>query len=218
VEPLLTFAAGLERRDADVAQVLAELESLQSEVEEVRADAGRVAEFLESAPQRILRLEGDAESADADRRDAEAALRAAEDQVDRAHGEKERLEAARARQQAEDTLTEATRRFANASAALARFVVETEKRTADAEALAARAAGLAPRVRGVAAPREGVERTIEWASQARGALLLEHSSFEREREAIARQASELAASVLGEPASVAGLCDRLARALHQASA
>jgi hypothetical protein len=53
-------------------------------------------------------------------------------------------------------------------------------------------------------------------SQARGALLVEHSGLAREREAVVREASELLGSVLGDPlaaTSVAGLRNRLERAL-----
>jgi hypothetical protein len=56
----------------------------------------------------------------------------------------------------------------------------------------------------------------EWASRERGALLLEHSGLVRERDAVVREASELLASVLGEPfasTSVAGLRGRLERGL-----
>ena len=61
----------------------------------------------------------------------------------------------------------------------------------------------------------GLERVIEWASQTRGALLVEHSQLARERENVVREASELLGSVLGDPlaaTSVAGLRDRLSRA------
>jgi hypothetical protein len=62
---------------------------------------------------------------------------------------------------------------------------------------------------------------LEWASVARGALLVEHSGLARERDAVVREASELLGSVLGEPlaaTSAAGLRGRLERALGQASA
>lgn len=61
----------------------------------------------------------------------------------------------------------------------------------------------------------GLDRVIEWASQARGVLLVEHSQLARERETIVREASELLGSVLGDPlaaTSVAGLRERLSRA------
>jgi chromosome segregation ATPase len=62
----------------------------------------------------------------------------------------------------------------------------------------------------------GLEGVIAWASQTRGALLVEHSNLARERENVVREASELLGSVLGDPyaaTSVAGLRERLFRAL-----
>jgi uncharacterized phage infection (PIP) family protein YhgE len=62
----------------------------------------------------------------------------------------------------------------------------------------------------------GLEDTLEKLSQRRGALLVEHSNLARERDAVVREASELLASVLGDPltsTSVAGLRERLRRAL-----
>jgi hypothetical protein len=62
----------------------------------------------------------------------------------------------------------------------------------------------------------GLAATLEELSQQRGALLVEHSSLVRERDAVVREASELLASVLGDPlasTSVAGLRERLQRAL-----
>ena len=75
---------------------------------------------------------------------------------------------------------------------------------------------LAPRVRDVPAAPADLHGTLEWASRARGSLLLEHSGLAREREEVVREATELLASVLGEPlnaTAVAGVRERLARAL-----
>ena len=61
-----------------------------------------------------------------------------------------------------------------------------------------------------------LQAAAEWASRERGALLVEHSTLARERDAVVREASELLGSVLGEPfaaTSVAGLRERLQSAL-----
>ena len=57
---------------------------------------------------------------------------------------------------------------------------------------------------------------LEWASLARGGLLVAEAGLARERDALVREASELVASVSGDPlasTSVAGVRARLARAL-----
>jgi hypothetical protein len=67
----------------------------------------------------------------------------------------------------------------------------------------------------------GLDGVLEWASRARGELLLEQSSLAGQRETIVREASELLGGVLGEPltaTAVSGFRDRLARALDEASA
>ena len=61
---------------------------------------------------------------------------------------------------------------------------------------------------------------VEWASRARGALLLERSALARERDEIVREATELLAGVLGDPltaSGAAGVRERLARALGEPS-
>jgi hypothetical protein len=75
-------------------------------------------------------------------------------------------------------------------------------------------------VRDVPAASADLEGALEWASRARGALILEHSALVLEREAVVREATELLASVLGEPlttTAVAGTRERLAHALGEPS-
>jgi hypothetical protein len=71
-------------------------------------------------------------------------------------------------------------------------------------------------VRDIPPPAAGLDAAHEWASQARGALILERSQLARERDALVREASELVGSVTGEPlasTAVAGIRHRLALAL-----
>jgi hypothetical protein len=75
-------------------------------------------------------------------------------------------------------------------------------------------------VRDVPAASADLEGALEWAIRARGALILEHSALVLEREEVVREATELLASVLGEPlttTAVAGTRERLARALGEPS-
>ena len=64
-----------------------------------------------------------------------------------------------------------------------------------------RAVELAPRVRDVPAGSPNLEGALEWASRARGALLLQRSALARERDEVVREATERLAHALGEPAS-----------------
>jgi hypothetical protein len=69
----------------------------------------------------------------------------------------------------------------------------------------------------LAPPRAGLAAAADWASQARGALVLAHAAAVAERERVVREATELAAAVTGDPflaGGVAGLRARLERTLR----
>ena len=76
-----------------------------------------------------------------------------------------------------------------------------------AAAAVARDLETAPRLssRVPAPPDPDLAGVIAWASRADGALLLAGSGLEDEREAVVREANELAAAVLGEPPAPAGV-------------
>jgi hypothetical protein len=221
VEPLLDLADDLEHRDAVAARALADVEALQAEVEEVRSRSDAAGRFLAALPALSAEREREVELAVLARDAAAAAVRDAERQTADAKKESARLEAERARAAAAEELARSERGLAEAEAARDALHGEAAAQRAEAGRLQERAAALAPRVRDVPPPQAGLEGTHEWASQARGALLLERSQLAREREAVIREASELVASVTGEPftsAAVAGTRDRLALALRGPSA
>jgi chromosome segregation ATPase len=221
MESTLGFAAELERRDGELADALASIERTQADVEELRTHADATRAFLNALPELIARREGDAAAAATAHAEAEAQLTEADAALARARKDDQRLEAERQRQQAVDAVTDAARWLDQAHAAVEAARAEGAEHRAAADRLAVRAHELAPRVRDVPPPGDGLEGASEWASLARGALLLEHSNLVRERETIIREANELTASVLGEPlvsSAVAGLRDRLALALRESSA
>jgi septal ring factor EnvC (AmiA/AmiB activator) len=203
VESLLTFADELERRDAGLARALAAVEGQQTEVEEVRTRAAAVAAFLDRFPTELAHLEADAKRKADERTRAEAALQ--ETDTDDALAVAAAGAAVRVAFEREEAAREAAVQLAR----------DAELHRTGAERLVARATELAPKVRGVAAPQGGLAGTLEWASHARGALLLQHAALAADREEIVREASELAAGVLGEPLAAVGaegLRERLSRA------
>ena len=150
------------------------------------------------------------------------ALRAAEDALSRVQergSESARLEAARAAQHARDAVEDAKLRVARAEQERARLKHESAERGADAERLEQRGAELAahPRLEhDVATPATGLHGLLDWAARARGELLVSHAALATERDKIVREATELVASVLGEPlvtTGAAGVRQRLERAL-----
>jgi chromosome segregation ATPase len=222
VEPLLAIADDLERRDERAAEALLEVEALQAEVDELRAHAGAAAAFLRELPAAHAALEAEEQAAAEARGAAADALRGAEDELARVQergSESARLEAARAAQHARDALEEAELRAARAVKERARLEQEAEERGAEAERLERRGGELAvhPRLEhDVAAPATGLHGLLDWAARARGELLVSHAALATERDKIVREATELVASVLGEPlvaTGAAGVRERLERAL-----
>ena len=220
MESLLTFADELERRDAAVAKALADVERLQSEVDELRVRAAADSSFLAALPDTLAERVSDERAAAAARERAQSAVREAEEALERAEKEEQRLPAGRAVQTARDDLHAADFWVLQARGARADVEREGTARRTEAERLVLRAADLARLVRDVPVSLPGLDGTVEWASRARGALILEHSKLVREREEIVREASELLASVSGDPfAAVAatGLRERLFRAIGPSS-
>jgi chromosome segregation ATPase len=216
VESLLTFADELERRDEEIAAALARVEAQQAELEEIRTHAAAVSGFLASLPDALAAQARDEDAAEDERRAAEAAVRAAEAELAQARRRDERLRAERAVQRARDEVSDAGRRAERAREHQRALAREGDERRVEGERLERRAAELQPTLRDVEPPAGGLPGVLAWASQAHGALLVEHAGLARERETVVREASELLASVLGDPlaaTSAAGLRARLERAL-----
>ncbi len=95
---------------------------------------------------------------------------------------------------------------------------EASERATEAERLERRGLELSAHARlehEVAAPAGGLHGLLDWAARAHGALLVFHAALATERDKVVREATELVASVLGEPLTstgAAGVRLRLARA------
>ncbi len=222
MDPLLQIAEELERRDALAAQALLDVERLQAEVDELRAHAAAVAAFLRELPATRAALD-DEERAAADAQvRATAARGVAEEELARVQergSESARLEAARVAQHARDAVEEADLRVARARQERTRLEAEAAERGEEAEQLERRGAELSAHPRfehDVAPPATGLHGLLDWASQARGELIVAHAALATERDTIVREATELLAGALGEPLAgtgVAGVRDRLSEAL-----
>jgi hypothetical protein len=222
VEPLLSIAEDLERRDERAAEELLEVERLQAEVDELRTHAAGVAAFLREVPAMYAAREDEELAAAAERERALAELLVAEDELARIEergSDSARLEAARAAQHARDAAEAAALRVARAEKERALLEQEAAERGAEAELLERRGSELAahPRLEhDVAAPATGLHGLLDWAARARGHLIVAHAALATERDKIVREATELVASVLGEPlvsAGAKGVRERLERAL-----
>ena len=196
----------LERADEAVAAELTEVDELYAAVEELRGRALELADQLASLPERRAAAAEAVRAADLGVAEARAAAERAAAELAQA-GEEQLADARRHELAARDSLHVAERLAAAARgqeaelegrAQAAAGVIRTlETRAADlAEVLARR-----PRLAGeaVGEPEPGTVGVSEWGTRARAALLVARSQLAAERDAIVRQAHELAAVVLGEP-------------------
>jgi len=206
----------LARADEQHARALAELDELAAPTAGIRSDSDRLARFLEEAPTEARRLEAALAEAAADRAQRERAVGEARDQIEAAASGREAEPAAAARRdvvRAEDALALARRRVDAAEAAVAAHRERVADAGREAGAVEARAHALAAALRGVprvateagTAPPPGLTGVSDWASTAGAALFLARGAVGAERDAVIRQANELASAVLGEPIAAASV-------------
>jgi vacuolar-type H+-ATPase subunit I/STV1 len=208
---LLRLARELEARDERLAAAIAEVDELQRAAGAVYERARTIDDFLERLPHEREVAEAALREAEADARARTRLLAEAEDELARAGESQDEERVAAARRglvRARDAAASADRKAAKAGEALEELArqeasthEETPRLEAQARELAARLAAL-PRASRQLEPAHGLEGTIDWGSRARAALFVVRSGLDTERERLVREANELAASVLGEPASV----------------
>jgi hypothetical protein len=200
--------------DEAYASTLEELDALLHEVAALRGRAEELAALLAAAPAERDRLASNLEAAEGDVVHKAEAFREAEDELRaaQARNDGEREAAARRFQvRARDALTMAEKRLATDRADLVahdRRIEAAKRETADVEARAAAVAGSLLGRAGLPeearrAPDPGLDGVGRWASAARAALLVARSSAAGERDAVIRQANELASAALGEPLAAA---------------
>jgi hypothetical protein len=223
-DPRLRIAEELEQRDEQAVAALLDVERLQAEVDELSAHAAAAAAFMRALPAAQAAVESEQRDAAAELVRATDARRTAEDELARVEergSDSARLEAARVAQHARDAHEAAELRVARAEKERVELEQEAQERGAEAERLEHRGLELAghPRLEhDVPAPTTGLHGLLDWAALAHGQLLLAHAALATEQDAIVREATELVASVLGDPlvsTGAAGLRQRLERALGE---
>jgi hypothetical protein len=214
----LEYVRELEGRDEAIAAALEILSSLRGRVRALGAEATRLRAVLAVLPRERTAAASAVERGEAVVETRREEVAAAQEAVSRARRAREERAAAvdvarRAMERAEEELASA-RRHADALAG-AQEVAEREARAVEEAAGAlARELEAAPRLgsRPPEAPRGGLGGVEAWAARADGALLLARSGLDEERDAVVREANELAASVLGDlpvPAGVRRIRERV---------
>jgi hypothetical protein len=224
----LEILEDLERDEEAVAAELAEIDELYAACENLRGAALELVAFLGRLPDERVAAEREIE-------ESTRALEAAADAAERAErelaaaeaaGDAERLAAARRFQiRTRDALGVVERRAREALSRASELEAAAKAAEERADELASRARELAdalgrrPRVAVEAGVRPGADPAgiAEWGTQARAALLVARSQVAAERDALVRQANELAANVVGDPVaamSAAGAAELLRRTLQ----
>ena len=206
----LAYVQELERKDDLIAASLETLTSLRSRTRALGAEATRLAAVLGRMPH-----ERAAAAASIERGEAAVALRKAElADAEQAAAKAKRDREARERavelahgalSRAQEELVSSRGRAEAVAGAQATAEREAAAVVAAADAVA-RELGCAPRMSSHVPepPGPGLDGVVDWAARADGALLLARSGLDDEREAVVREANELAAAVLGE-AALAGV-------------
>ncbi|HET6695713.1 MAG TPA: hypothetical protein VFG85_04350 [Gaiellaceae bacterium] len=225
----LAILEDLERSEDEVAAELAEIDELYASGEQIRLAAHDLVDFLAKLPEGREAAAREIEESARALEEAGAVFESAEQDLAAAEktGDQEVLAAARRfHVRTRDTLHLAERRARAAENHAAELEAAATAAEGHVKELNARAQELA-RVLG-RRPRVALEtqtaadatpaQVAEWGTQVRAALLVARSQVAVERDALVRQANELASNVVGEPVaamSAAGAADLLRRTLDQ---
>ena len=201
---LVAYARELETQDAALAEAIAELDALRSEVAGLRAHAGHAVAFLGRLPEARSALAAGLVEAEEElgRRRREATE--AEAGLERASKDEDVLAARRAVVRTRDAVTTAERKRDRLRRERDSLDAEAEAIETELPALERRGAELAERVRTLHRASDpgslepGAPGVAAWASRVEASLFVARGGLETERDRVIRQANELAASALGE--------------------
>jgi hypothetical protein len=224
----LAILEDLERAEEEVAAELAEIDELHSACEQVRLAAHELVELLARLPEDRAAIRRELEETAAALDEARKAAEQAERGLVSAEpaDDPERLAAARRFHiRAQDALHLAERQGEQAGARAEELEASARAARERTKDLAARAIELAealsrrPRValETDVSPDAGPAELADWGTQARAALLVARNQVAADRDALVRQANELASSVVGAPVaamSADGAAELLRRTLE----
>jgi hypothetical protein len=210
-EGVLAFLQELEVADEEVGARLEELDELARETEAVRSTALELEAFEARLPSERERVAGELEQAEEDAAAARDALAAAEKAMQAATDDRE-ADSGHFLVRARDRLAVAERRRSEADGARRDLEVLAGAAEEEARELERKARVLAGTLRGQprlaedagADPGPGFAGIAGWGETARASLFVARGQAAAEREAIIRQANEVAALALGEPLSSLG--------------
>jgi len=207
VSDLVGYARELEAQDAALAAAIAEVDALRSDVADLRARAGHAVDFIARLPEARHALAAALAEAEDELERRRRDVAEAEQRLERAQKEEEVLAARRAAVRTRDSVTTSERKVDRLRGDVEAVEGEARRLEREAPDLEQRAAELAERIGTVhRAPDPGLPGAdaagaAAWASRAEASLFVARGGLETERDRVIRQASELAAAALGEPAA-----------------
>jgi chromosome segregation ATPase len=197
--------------DRDLAAGAARLTELDAASAAIRGRAEAIDAFFARYPAEETRLRSLVAAAQAELANRQAELKDAEDVLERAKDEDTRVHAERARERAVDHIAVATSRLERAEAEHSELEADAAALPTELPELERRAQEIANQVADVPAPADGLRELVEWSAHAHAELFVAARQLDAQREAVIREASELASMLLGEPTYGSAVGQVLAR-------
>lgn len=189
----------LERRDDELAATAGRLRSLDGEIASVRRRSEEIDAFFAGYPTAEARRREAVAAAQAELEQRERDLDAARRAFDQAKEGDERAAAERVLERARDHVSVAVERVARAAAAREELEREAGELPRELPPLAERAGAVAGELDGVGVPESAPRALIDWAGRAHASLFVALAQVNGQRDRLIREASELAAALLGDP-------------------
>ena len=189
----------LARRDEELAAQAAGLSELDAECSRIRERAEAIDGFFARYPDEAARRVAAVTEARAELETRRTDLGAAQSALAAAKDEEARTYARHALERAEDHVRVADAALDRAELANRELEEEAAALPAEVPDLERRARAIAEQVAEVPAPGEGPRALVEWSSGAHAELFVAASQIATQRDAVIREANELATAVLAEP-------------------
>jgi chromosome segregation ATPase len=185
--------------DRELATGGARLRELDVASTAVRVRAEAIDAFFSQYVDEEARLRSLVAAARAELVKREAELVEADELLERARDEDARLHALREHERAVDHIAVATLRLEQAEAEHNELEADAAALPAELPGLERRAQEISSQVPELAVPAAGLRELVDWSAHAHAELFVAARQLDTQREAVIREANELASMLLGEP-------------------
>jgi chromosome segregation ATPase len=197
--------------DRELASAGARLRELDAASAAVRLRAEAIDAFFARYPDEETRLGSLVAAAQAELARRQAELSEASDLLERAKDEDARVHAMRAQERAVDHVAVATSTLERAEAEHNELEADAGALPSELPELEHRAQEIASEAADVPSPGGGLRELVDWSAHAHAELFVAARQLDAQREAVIREANELASMLLGEPTYGSTVAQVLAR-------